>query len=103
MKREYTVINGAERMEECADHIANFFAADGYTTLRLSVVDPDVREMWVRIKNTTSRANYNCKNIFGINTCATLKLSVIDTSSLLRFEVVNSRWEQYFPLMQLLV
>lgn len=98
MKREYTVINGAWRMEECAEHIANFFAADGYTTLRLSVVDPDIKEMWVRIKNTSSRASYKYKNIFGINIGATLRLRVVDASNLLRFEVVNSRWDEGYPI-----
>ena len=98
MKLEYTVINGAGRMEECAEHISKLFAADGYTILKLAVVDPSVKEMWVRVKNTTSKANYKIKNIFGVNVCATLKLRVIDDSNLLRFEVVNSRWDEGYPM-----
>ncbi len=90
MKREYTVVNGASRMEECAEHIRNTFAVEGYETQVLTVNDPSEKGLLVQVRNENGGSSGFWKSVTGLSTCATLKLAVRGDN--LELAVMGGKW-----------
>ena len=90
MKRKHIVVNGASRMNECAEFIKSKFVVEGYDAQSLTVNDPNSKGMLVQIRNATSKAGAITKGLTGLGACATLKLAV--QGSDLELEVLGGKW-----------
>lgn len=89
MNREHLIVNGASRMEECAEHIRSLFALEGYETQKLIVNDPSQNGMLVQVRNATGTSGV-IKSLTGLGACATLKLVVKGQN--LELAVVGGKW-----------
>lgn len=66
MKRKHIVVNGASRMNECAEFIKSKFVVEGYDAQSLTVNDPNSKGMLVQIRNATSKAGAITKGLTGL-------------------------------------
>ena len=89
MSKEHTVVNGASRMEECAEHIRRLFASEGYEAQMLTVNDPSQKGMLVQVRNATGASGF-IKSVTGLGACATLKLAVNGNN--LEVAVLGGKW-----------
>lgn len=89
MNRKHTVVNGASRMNECAEHIRALFAAEGYEAQSLMVNDPRQKGMLVQVRNAIGTSGV-IKTITGLGACATLRLVIKEDS--LDVEVLGGKW-----------
>lgn len=89
MNRKHLVVNGAPRMEECADHVRALFLAEGYEAQMLTVNDPSQKGMLVQVRNAAGASGF-FKAVTGLSTCSTLKLAI--KSNDLELEVLGGKW-----------
>lgn len=89
MNRKHLVVNGAPRMEECAEHIRSLFMSEGYEAQALTVNDPSQKGMLVQVRNAAGASGF-FKAVTGLSTCSTLKLVV--KSNDLEVEVLGGKW-----------
>ena len=89
MSRTHTVVNGASRMEACAEHIRARFVAEGYDAQKLTVNDPAQLGMLVQVRNAKGASGV-VKTVTGLSACATLKLVVKNNN--LDIEVLGGKW-----------
>lgn len=90
MNREHVVVNGASRMEECAEHIRETFSEQGYKVDVVKSRDTECKGLFVQVSNMKGSIGGILKIVTGLN--VSVILSLWTNGDDLKFRVAGSKW-----------